>query len=73
MPAHPLPEPPEGVPPGIWDPNFPTPPIVIPPEQPPDGEKPEHEPIFEKRVGWSPTTGWVVVFVPQVPIVVPSK
>jgi hypothetical protein len=71
VPTHPIVLPP--VPPlGTWGgdapwPGYATPPIYIPPVG--DGGR---EPLVEWKVGWSPSTGWVVVGVPTIPHPVPS-
>lgn len=73
---------------GIWGPTDPRPgwglpgeqpkpshPIVLPPDLPdtipPEGELPE-TPI-DWRVGWTATTGWIVVGIPQGPHPTPSR
>jgi hypothetical protein len=48
---------------------FPTPPIVIPPDMP--TETPDGRPI-EWKTGWTATTGWIVVGIPQGPMPTPS-
>jgi hypothetical protein len=83
-PSHPIVIPPDAIEPGV-----PSHPIVLPPVPPlgiwggapmphpehpiaPGGEG-DREPLVEWKVGWSPATGWVVVGVPNVPHVTPSK
>jgi hypothetical protein len=59
--------------PGIWpSPGVPTHPIVLPPDLPPTLPPPDDRPI-EWKAAWTPTTGWVVVGVPQGPVPTPSK
>jgi hypothetical protein len=56
------------LPPEIWPkPGVPAHPIVIPPEEPTDPERP-----IDWYVGWTEDTGWVVVGVPNVPVPTPS-
>ena len=69
------PEHPIYYPPGIWGPypGFPSNPISgipgLPGYEPPaEGQKPP----FEAKVGWSPSTGWIVVYVPTGPTPTPS-
>ena len=50
---------------------FPTPPIVIPPDLPPTLPAPDNRPI-EWKTAWTPTTGWIVIGVPQGPAPTPS-
>jgi hypothetical protein len=67
-PAHPI-----YWPPSIWpSPGVPTHPIVLPPELPPTLPDPDNRPI-DWHTGWSPSTGWVVVGVPQGPTPTPSE
>jgi hypothetical protein len=63
--------PPEQVPPGSppWV-SHPIPPTVWPN---PPGETPEREKLIEWKSAWSPTTGWIVVGVPNVPTPTPSN
>lgn len=76
-PPRPHPQPPLG----IWGPNDPrpNPPIAFPPGWiggvPPGGGGGggEQEPPFEVKVGWTPETGWIVVYVPTGEHVTPSK
>lgn len=85
MPSPPIYIPPEGAEPplGIWGPTDPRPgyglpgaqpkpehPIVLPPDLPP--QTPEGGKI-EWKTAWTPTTGWIVVGIPQEPHPVPSK
>jgi hypothetical protein len=62
-------QPPLGIWGGPFDPPRPTHPIVLPPNLPP--ETPETGPI-DWKVGWTPTTGWVVIGVPNGPHPAPS-
>jgi hypothetical protein len=68
-------------PPGIWGPNDPRPTLPISgwnpgtgqfPEVPGGGGEGEHKPKFERKIGWSEQTGWVVVFVPAEGTLVPT-
>jgi hypothetical protein len=52
-------------------PGFPTNPIVLPPDLPETLPPPDERPI-DWKVGWLPTTGWVVIGVPTVPVPTPS-
>lgn len=61
-PSHPIFFPPE--------PGHPAHPIELPPNLPPSTE--EGRPI-EWKVGWTPSTGWVVVGIPTGPHPTPSK
>jgi hypothetical protein len=81
--SHPIPPgiwptPPGGgapTPPPWWPgaPTHPIPPIVGGgPIVPPPGV-PEAESLIDWKSAWSPTTGWVVVGIPQVPVPTPSK
>lgn len=73
-PEHPIVLPPNS---GGWDPVFiwgpgdgrPTPPIVIPPDVPPTGNTPP----IKFVAAWTPTTGWVVIGIPQGAHPTPSK
>ena len=47
-------------------------PIVLPPDLPPTLPPPDDRPI-EWKAAWTPTSGWVVVGVPQGPHPTPSK
>ena len=70
-PEHPIVIPDPGEPPlGIWGPlpGFPTPPIVIPPPVTPERPK-----LIDWKAAWTPTTGWIVVGIPTVPVPTPSK
>jgi hypothetical protein len=73
VPTHPW-IPPGG--PGIWPPGsgieMPTHPIVLPPSLPPTLPDPDNRPI-EWKTGWTASTGWVVVGIPQGPAPTPSK
>ena len=53
----------------------PTHPIVLPPpgEIPPPITPPDVVPGWEKKIAWTPATGWVVVAVPTGEHVTPSK
>jgi hypothetical protein len=67
----PAPQPPTQPP---WWPGYPAhpiPPIVSHPIPPPEG-LPEYEPKIEWQTAWSPSTGWVVVGVPTVPVPTPA-
>jgi hypothetical protein len=76
FPTPPIYFPPEGggAPPlGTWGGGnvpFPTPPIHIPPDTLPPTI--EERPI-DWKVGWTPTTGWIVVGIPTGPTPTPSK
>ena len=75
-----------GTPPGIWGPNDPRPTLPISgwnpgtgqfPEVPPGGgggggggEPPQQK--FDRKVGWTEQTGWVVVWVPAEGTLVPT-
>jgi len=68
-----------GQPPGIWGPNDPRPTLPIAgwnpgtgqfPEGPGSGGEPQQK--FERKVGWTEQTGWVVVFVPAEGTLVPT-
>jgi len=52
-------------------PGFPTHPIVLPPDLPPEMPDPDNRPI-EWKTAWTPQTGWVVVGIPQGPAPTPS-
>jgi hypothetical protein len=73
-PAHPIVIPPEELPPW-WpgSPAHPIPPTVWP--TPPGGETPpegERQKLIEWKTAWSPTTGWILVGVPNIPAPTPS-
>lgn len=53
-------------------PGFPTAPIVIPPDLPETLPDPDNRPI-DWKTAWTPSTGWVVVGIPQGPVPTPSK
>lgn len=79
-PEHPIVIPPDAVAPGvpthpIYLPVYPAHPIVIPPEGTPPEEKPPAvvPPGLEMKVGWTESTGWVVVFVPTGTHPAPSR
>jgi hypothetical protein len=84
LPTHPIVLPPgtDKPPPGIWSEP------ILPPNVPPDGFwggvappqiwgdpiKPAEAPdIIDWHAGWSASTGWIVVGVPNVPAPAPSK
>jgi len=56
-------------PPVIWDPSRPSNPIT----NPGDPNHPAGTPIVEWKTAWSPSTGWIVVGIPQVPVPTPSE
>jgi hypothetical protein len=65
-PEHPIVIP---IPPTLWPkPGHPEHPIVIPPETPPEREK-----LVEWHTGWTETTGWIIVGVPNVNVPTPSR
>lgn len=77
-PTDPRPTPPIHIPPTtlpdlpplqIWGPNDPrpNPPIYLPEPKPPAGS------LIDWKAVWSPSTGWIVVGVPNVPHPAPSK
>lgn len=71
--------PPGGGPPGIWGPPgpWPSPPISFPPGWvggvPPDKPPEPVSPPIDWKVVWTPSDGWVVVGIPNVPHPVPSS
>jgi hypothetical protein len=74
-PSHPIA--PGGQPPGIWgggNEPFPTPPIFIPPNQPPV-DPPSDDAVIEWKSGWTADKGWVTVGIvtPEMPVPTPSK
>lgn len=85
MPAHPIVIPPDAISPGvpthpivlppvpplgIWGgPIDPYPDIGGPGPQPPG----DRQPLVEWKICWTPSTGWVVIGVPTMPHVTPSK
>jgi hypothetical protein len=71
----PLPPPAVALPPW-WPgaPAHPIPPIVVHPGPIiPPGTSPPTTPVFEWHTGWSESTGWVVVGVPQGEHITPSR
>lgn len=58
----------------IWGPNDPrpTPPIELPGggNPPPGGDRVK---LIEWKTAWTPSTGWIVVGIPQVPHPAPAK
>lgn len=70
--SQPYPSHPIYYPPVIWDPTFPTNPIVRPgdPEHPGEGQP--ATPRIEWKTAWSPSTGWIVVGIPTGEHVTPS-
>jgi hypothetical protein len=60
-------------PPVIWDPSLPSNPIANPGDpNNPEGGGESQKPIIEWKTAWSPSTGWIVVGVPTVPVPTPS-
>lgn len=69
FPTPPIVIPPGGLPPGFWGGSgegFPTHPIA------PGGEGEGGEPKIEWKTAWSPTTGWIVVGIPNVDHAAPA-
>lgn len=58
-------------PPVIWDPARPANPITSPGD--PDHPGGDRQPIVEWKTAWSPSTGWIVVGVPTVPVPTPAE
>jgi hypothetical protein len=64
--------PPDQVPPGAppWV-SHPIPPTVWP--NPPGAPEGERQKLIEWKAAWSPSTGWIVVGVPQIPVPTPAS
>jgi len=78
-PSHPIA--PGGPPPGIWGGPW-YPPVIWPGPGPlpgvehpiaPGGPEGDRTPVVEWKTAWSPSTGWIVVGVPTVPVPTPSE